>query len=570
MKSNHTISQITIALTTLLFCMPDLTGIRAQIQFDWAITQGGNDSDLTGSCKLDDQGGLYTTVSFRDTADLDPGPGVNMVFVADDEVFVLNKYSQDGQYLWSSQFRTKGDAGGQIAEIKNNRILLIVYYTDSLIYMHHTPWIAANPGHNIAAISMNLEGQIISYRPIARTEDMYFSDFQTQPDGTILAGGGFGGTITFNTPDSTRTLISKGEYDAFVARFNDQLQLDWITLFAGTGDDFTESVFIGKDKNIYYAVIHDSTVVVTTNHGELISPAEGEDNSLFGWILPDGSVERAYIFGGDLGDQIRNIVSDTDGNMYINGYYTGTVNFQHPSGTPVVFTDLEEGEGFIAKYASDGFLAWARVFTNGEYGGVYTMSLHRNTDLYFSGGFNLISDLDPGPDSIIVDGGYDGDLFAGKMSTDGNLAWVYPFFGSDDEGIRNVVPGTDGKVFIHGYYYGDLDCDPGPDSFDIQTQGGSDVFLIGFTEENVISSTRNIAQFDVTLFPNPVTTELKLTTKVNLQEVSVYAMDGQQLNVPVSFDSNLARVSVSSLPAGTYLVRVKTGNAYSCAKFVKT
>jgi hypothetical protein len=542
----------------------------AQLQFDYAITQGSNDTELTGSCKLDDQGGLYTTVAFRDTADLDPGPGVNMVFVADDEVFVLNKYTQDGQYLWSSQFRTVGDAAGYIAEIKHNSILMIVYYTDSLIYTHTSPWMIANPGPNLAAINLNLDGEVVAYRHIANNIDLYFSDFITQDDGSIVAGGGFSNSVTFNTPDSTRTLTTVGDDDAFIARFNEEMELEWITMFAGKGYDFTESVYNGEDGKIYYAVIHDSTIVLQTNHGEVTSPAFGEDNSIFGWALPDGTVDAAYIFGGDLGDQLRNIVADADGNMYINGYYTGEVNFQHPLGQPVVYTDYEEGEGFIAKYYPDGFLAWARIFTNGEYGGIYTMKLHRNTQLYFSGAFNLVSDLDPGPDSIIVDGGYDGDLMFGKMNTDGGLDWVYSIYGYSDEGIRNFFPGTDDKVYVHGYYYGDLDCDPGPDSVGIETQGGADLFLIRFTEENVITSTEITSEFLVTASPNPVSDELRITSESLIEHIQLFSFSGAQMIVPVIYESHSATVKADHLVPGFYVARVKSGNSYSTFKFIKS
>ena len=77
-----------------------------------------------------------------------------MAFVAEDEPFVLNKYTQEGEYQWSGQFTTKGDAYGFMSEIKNNRILIILYYTDSLFYRHDTPWMIANPGKHLALITM--------------------------------------------------------------------------------------------------------------------------------------------------------------------------------------------------------------------------------------------------------------------------------------------------------------------------------------------------------------------------------------------------------------------------------
>ena len=543
--------------------------LSAQLDFNWALTLGGAGSELTGNCRLDDQGNIYNTVIYRDTADLNPGPGVDMAFVQENEVFVLHKFNELGEYQWGGQFKTKGHAAGQIVEVRNNRILLIVYYTDSIFYIHPTPWMAATPGPNIAAISMNLDGQIISFRHIANTNRLYFSAFLTQEDGSILASGGFGESVQFNTPDSTKTYVPVGKDDAFIARFNDQIELEWLTLFAGKGDDFAISLFPGEEDKIYFAVIHDSTIVVPTNAGDVAFPANGEDNSIFGFAFPNGTIEAAYSLGGDLGDQIRNIVADTDGNMYINGYYTGEVNFQHPSQPPVVFTDEEEGEGFIAKYAPDGILDWVRIFTNGEYGGVYTMKIHRNAHLYFSGGFNLISDLDPGPDSMIVDGGYRGGLMAGKMSTTGDLVWVHSLLGEGFSGIRSFLPGTDEKVYIYGYYYESLDCDPGPDTVGITTLTGADAFLISCTEENVITSIPEANRFDLSVSPNPSSGDFEIKSASAIENISVYTLNGQLVSVPVQYNNLSATVGTQILQSGIYVAQIKTADGFSVLKLCK-
>ena len=102
-----------------------------------------------------------------------------------------------------------------------------------------------------------------------------------------------------------------------------------------------------------------------------------------------------------IGDQLYSALPPSPGlslihiYMYINGYFEGSVNFEHPSETPVVFSAVEDSDGFISKYAPDGKLVWARIFRNGDYGGVYEMSLHRNSHLYFAGNYTLLSDLDP-------------------------------------------------------------------------------------------------------------------------------------------------------------------------------
>jgi len=555
---------------TLILLLLNLSmAIHAQLSLDWALSQGSNDSDLTGGALIDDQGSIYYTVNYRDTIDLDPGPGVNMAFVAEDEPFVLNKYTQEGEYQWSGQFTTKGDAYGFMSEIKNNRILIILYYTDSLFYRHDTPWMIANPGKHLALITMTLDGQIISHQHLANNHEMYFSDFITQPDGSYIGGGGFEGAVTFATPDSTKTIGFSENADAFVARFNDQLQLEWITLFAGKGYDFIESVHVGKNDLIYYAMIHDSTITLQTNNVEVMSPADGEDNSIFGSMKPDGTIETAYLFGGDLGDQVRNISTDDDGNMYINGYFEGSVNFEHPSETPVVFSAVEDSDGFISKYAPDGKLVWARIFRNGDYGGVYEMSLHRNSHLYFAGNYTLLSDLDPGPDSIIVDGGYKGDVFAGKMDTDGNLEWVYSITGNSYTGIQSFFPGTDGKVFLQGYYWIDIDCDPGPDVTQFICQGGSDIYLIGFKEEGVVTANAEVPQTSMLVYPNPALDYLQLESEAPIESIDVFNMQGAHMMRNHGNDGNTMNVDIQNLSPGMYTLRIKSADQYTTRKFLK-
>jgi hypothetical protein len=556
--------------SSLILILLNLSAIiHAQLTMDWALPQGSNDSDLTGGARIDDQGSIYFTANYRDTIDLDPGPGVNMAFVAEDEPFVLNKYTQQGEYLWSGQFTTTGDAYGFMSEIKNNRILMIMYYTDSLFYSHDNPWMIANPGKHLALITMNLDGQIISHQHLSNNLDMYFSDFITQPDGSYLADGGFEGSVTFVTTDSTKTIHSAGSTDAFVARFNDQGQLEWITMFAGTGYDYLESIKVSKNDLIYYAMIHDSTVTLPTNLGQVTSPAYGQDNAIFGWMTQEGAIGTAYLFGGDLGDQLRNIDVDEAGNMFISGYFEGTVNFEHPSETPVVFTSANNGDGFVSKYTPQGKLVWARVFRTGDYGGVYTMSLHRNSDIYLAGGYTHISDLDPGPDSIIVDGGSRSDVFVGKLDTDGNLDWVYSITGSSWTGVRSFLPGTNGNAFLLGSFFADVECDPGPDSTQFISQGGSDIYLIGFEEEGVITANAEVPQTSMLVYPNPASNQIQIEANAPIESVDVYTMQGIQIIRNQGNNSNTMSVDINDLSPGIFTLRIKSADQYTSRQFVK-
>ncbi len=72
----------------------------------------------------------------------------------------------------------------------------------------------------------------------------------------------------------------------------------------------------------------------------------------------------------------------------------------------------------------------------------------------------------------------------------------------------------------------------------------------------------------VKLFPNPTSGMLNLSASQNIDEVSVYNLLGQQIFTKATSSETVA-IDVSALSAGTYLVRVRSGQLWSNAKFVK-
>src|SRR5690606_12852845 len=72
----------------------------------------------------------------------------------------------------------------------------------------------------------------------------------------------------------------------------------------------------------------------------------------------------------------------------------------------------------------------------------------------------------------------------------------------------------------------------------------------------------------VRLFPNPTSGTLNLSASQSLDEVSVYNLLGQKVHAQTASAQTVA-VDVSALSAGTYIVRARSGQNWTNAKFVK-
>ncbi|MEI8024114.1 MAG: SBBP repeat-containing protein, partial [Actinomycetota bacterium] len=94
----------TANLTAVAFSDVFVSKLDASGNYVWAKSFGGTDYDSGGSVAVDSSGNVYTTGSFRSTADFDPSVGIaNLTSAGFLEVFV-SKLDASGNYVWAKSF----------------------------------------------------------------------------------------------------------------------------------------------------------------------------------------------------------------------------------------------------------------------------------------------------------------------------------------------------------------------------------------------------------------------------------------------------------------------------------
>ena len=91
--------------------------------------------------------------------------------------------------------------------------------------------------------------------------------------------------------------------------------------------------------------------------------------------------------------------------------------------------------------------------------------------VYFTGLFNSTTDFDPGNGvynlTNVSSGSDNADIFLLKLDSNGDFLWAESMGGPENgaEGGNSgqeVAVGSDGRVYLTGYFAGDVDFDPGP------------------------------------------------------------------------------------------------------------
>jgi len=194
------------------------------------------------------------------------------------------------------------------------------------------------------------------------------------------------------------------------------------------------------------------------------------------------AVGTTKTFGGTGADGALGIAVDTSNNLYVTGYFTGTVDFDPVAAGGASDSHTATGgvDIFLSKRNPNGSYAWTKVFggTGNDYGS--RVAVDGSGNVYMVGYFTGTNvDFDP---SVGVDPhtslGQDG--FLTKINADGSYGWTMTLGGNNPNGdsIQGVATDAAGNVFITGSFNGsNIDLDP-TTGVDLHTSSGINTSFI--------------------------------------------------------------------------------------------
>jgi len=190
-----------------------------------------------------------------------------------------------------------------------------------------------------------------------------------------------------------------------------------------------------------------------------------------------GTFAWARTWGGYSSDSGCGVAVDGSGNVYVTGFFYGTVDFDPGSGVDnhTGYTDV-----FLSKFDPSGDFKWARTWGGSGNQEGRAVAVDGLGDVYVTGGFMDLVDFDPGSglDKHVSNGGF--DVFLSKLDSIGAFQWARTWGGTGaDEGNAVGVDGS-GNVCVTGVFGQTVDFDPGSGADNHTSNGGRDPFLSQF------------------------------------------------------------------------------------------
>lgn len=306
--------------------------------------------------------------------------------------------------------------------------------------------------------------------------------------------GNFKDSTDLDPSGNNAKLISKGSYDIFIAKYDINGNFIWGKGIGGTNADYGNGIGIDGAGYLYvtgtFRGIADFDPSVNTSS----QISAGGDDIFIAKYDTNGN----YYFSqriGSLGDEFAVSIAvekSAGANVYITGYFAGTVDFDPSGNTASMIANVTDA--FIGKYSETGNFVWAKKIggSSGDY--ALTIALDKNNNVLISGGFNGTVNFDPDGLANITSSGAD-DIFIAKYNSAGLYSWAISIVSQGGMNFgegRCVKTDNNGNVYLTGMLYGTLDFDFSANTASLTSNGVEDIFVAGYDSNGIYKWAGNI------------------------------------------------------------------------------
>lgn len=306
--------------------------------------------------------------------------------------------------------RTFGGAGGADA------VQRIVLAADGSVFVGgytHGPSLLGQPAPDIAAdvfvARFGKGGKFEWARLLKGTGDDFLFGLAAGPDNSVYATGYSNSPVFEGIPN-------RGDYDAFIAKFDGDGNREWVKVLGGNGQDIAQEVAVSQSGDV---VVAGTTSSVTFQK----LTTDGRDGFL-AWFDPTGKRERLKLVQGARDEFISALTIPGDESVVVAGS-TRDEAAVDPDTDP-----------FIARFSARGHEIWREA-----------PSLDSNqwvNDVAWTSGGLYLAGYEESPG-----GETSPDVAVTRFGLNGSFSWKKVFIGAKLDRAESIAPG-DGELLIAG------------------------------------------------------------------------------------------------------------------------
>ena len=366
--------------------------------FQWVKTYGNTNGEQGEDIAVDSSGNVYITGGFRETIDFGGG---DVTSAGNKNIFVL-KLNTSGVFQWVKTYGgTLTDIGYGIAVDSSSNVHITGSFRGTVDFGGGDITSAASSS-DIFVLKLNSSGVFQWVKTYGGTLNDFGYDIALDSSGNTYITGTFLGTVDFGGGNITAAVL----IDAFVIKTSSSGVFQWVKTYGGSASEFGYRIAVDSSDNVYITGHFTGTLDfgggnVTSVGNEDIFVLKLNSSGVFQWVKTYGDTSADFGYG---------IAVDSSSNVYITGYFVGTVDFGGGNVTSVGNQDI-----FVLKLNSSGEFQWINNYgdTLSDWG--YGIAVDSSSNVYITGYF--IGTVDFGGGDITSAGA--GDIVVLKTNSSG-------------------------------------------------------------------------------------------------------------------------------------------------------
>jgi gliding motility-associated-like protein len=350
----------------------------------WAESFGGTGTDQPNGLDLDINGNLTLTGQFdSQLMDANPGAGVFNLTAVGKDAFII-RLDNNGNFLWAKNISGTGTEAGQkiVSDASGNLVAVGQFHSNI----------------NVDGANIELKGTTDSYvvkYDAAGNVIWKFSLGILKGDNSIVSAvidknnnitiaGYINGTVNFD-PLGPAFNVS-GSNSVFIAQYSPAGILLWSNVIIATVPNINKlTLAVDAQNNIFIDGVFSSSINFSS--GAPLT-AKGTQDVFLAKYNSNGVIQfNRSISGAGAAVNNSDMVVGPDNNLYLSGYFSGTVDFDISTAVANV-KDHGTQDIFLAKYDTNGNYKWAFGMGNSCYNDLArAVAVDTNNDILLSGTF---------------------------------------------------------------------------------------------------------------------------------------------------------------------------------------
>lgn len=358
----------------------------------WAESMGGDGLDQANSLAVDAQGNV-TVIGQYQSSSFDSNPGTGVATLQNngaDDIFIVHLNSNGG-FLWSKSVGgVDEDRGEDVINDKEGNVITVSIYQSTFNFGGST--LSASGQFNTLFTKFDSSGNLVWKISLGQGSYNEARGVSIDSNDDIVVSGASTGSVNFNPLGTATNVNTTG---AYLAKYHSTGLLVWERSITGSLVSGGSEVCVDGNNNIYIAGAYTSSMsfsggssLNSTGNQDLFI-AQYSSSGNFNWAKDIGGAgASAYSY---------RLAASKDNNVYITGYFTGTIDFNPDPSAKANVSDHGQRDLFVAKYNQAGNYVYAFGAGNSDCNSTLGIELavDGNNDLLLGGSVCRYINLNP-------------------------------------------------------------------------------------------------------------------------------------------------------------------------------